>query len=682
MSSLGKFARCNAPALALFALCAGLQFIRAVIWEHAQYGPFCFLDEFLYRQNAEGLFHGASYPSFHYPPLYPLLLSLGFWWGDRWYEGMLFVNAVISATVVFPAWWTARTFVTVRESVLVVAILLALPLGFVYPVMIMSENLFAPLLFVAIYVGLCTKLGKPRNSYLFGLSLAALWATRYIAVVVLPMFVALWFWKTLRTRDGGWSWASPVAFLGGFVSVLVPWIAYGFYSSASLRTILFGSYSLTKTSPLATLPDLFTWLAAYGAYFVLAIAPVLPWILLVMIRRDSRVDTARLRSLVLFAVLVAGGLLAASTYHSWRHAYNYPEPSHILGRYLTIIVPVLFCCGVIALLLVTRRENGRLPLQILLTIAVSIGVVLLSQGILFAGFLREYPAYFARNSFDSPDLWGRTSPWMVAFILASTAVPVVLLVGGRIGEHLTRGIWTAVTLTLLLIAGLSLIHEVDRWGAIGRHGRAVAQVWKRTSAVASKRAAVLDELPRSQGTAQRLAWGARFFGLPGSIPVTDRRDCVVATSDLVIEISSHAPSQPPELDYRISGQPFNVSLMAPESARQNPCVLSWGPRSTRATVAFNERSNGKAAMWMKGRNFNAQTLVSFADTVIHPSVQDDALTFLVPSRLYAKPGRYEIFLFQKDAALRSDPVWFEVEPESGEDGRPSNSSPTQTDKAP
>jgi 4-amino-4-deoxy-L-arabinose transferase-like glycosyltransferase len=665
MSFLRRLRSPHLSPFVLFLLYALPESLRAIRWDRSRFGPFCFMDEFLYRFNAESIFHAASYHSFHYPPLYPALLSFAFLFGNHWYEGMLIVNAVLTSTIVFPAWWIARTFLSDRESWLAVGLLLLLPLGIAYPPMVMSENLFAPLFCLAVYLTVCVDLEHPLFSFLLGLSLAALWATRYIAVVILPLFLVFWFWRTIQreTRRRS-SWGTFPALAGGFAVILIPWILYGFYSSASLRAILFGSYSLTETSPLATLPGLLIWVATYVAYFLLAVGPILPWVYLVWARPGSRAGRPLLSSFLLFSALIVGALIAVSSYHSWRHTYNYPEPSYLLGRYLTVTVPVVFCCGVVALFGATRQNERLHPLRIVLAVGASAGLILLSWAVLFGGLIREFAPYFARNGFDSPDVWMRDSWWMIGLILIATATPLLRFVRGRTGIYLTRSLWTAVTGALLVMCGISLADSINQYGTIGQHARALVEAWRKSGIDASGRVAVLSQIPRSQGSPGRLAFGARFFGLPESIPITGERDCAVTTSDVVLVVSPQVSQKPSVFTYRAAGALFSISLLKPENPHATPCILSWGPSSTPAGEGFNLRSNGESAMWMRGRNFTSDTRVSFADAVLRAGVHGDILSFIVPERLYAIPGRYEIYLFQEGTDSRSDSVWFEVEPET------------------
>jgi hypothetical protein len=50
-----RFARSISPPFALFVLFAIPELLRAWRWGLSEYGPFCFMDELLYRLNAESI---------------------------------------------------------------------------------------------------------------------------------------------------------------------------------------------------------------------------------------------------------------------------------------------------------------------------------------------------------------------------------------------------------------------------------------------------------------------------------------------------------------------------------------------------------------------------------------------------------------------------------------------------
>jgi hypothetical protein len=644
-----------------FVLLVALRLIRVTGWAEADYGPFSFMDELVYKLNAQSIFDGAQYYSFHYPPLYPLSLSPAFLFREYWYESMLFINAIVSSTVVFPAWWLARKFLTVRQSWLAVFVVALLPYGIAYPTMIWSENLFVPLLFLAVYVGFGTELGRARSSYLFGLAVAAMWATRYIALVLIPVFGALWLWRVLLQRpQPSPGRNSALALAGGVATVLIPWILYGLFSSEPLTRILFAKYSLSNISSSATLTVLTLWIAAYCSYLLLAAGPVLSWAILTFTDSGHRTREAQL---LLFSGSIVCALIAVAAYHSWRHDYNYPEPYRLLGRYLTVGMPLIFAAGTVALVRLTEKGRRKGSFHVVSVVGLSTGLVLLSRAVIFGGLLHRFRPDFA-TSFNSPDVFGRDSWWVISLILVATASPLFWLVRGKLGRQLARAFWFASTCAVLLFCGTLVANRIDARGSVGRHARVLARTWQRLGADDSKRISIVEDIPTSEISARLLAFGVQFFGMPGSVGVSNQRGCAEATSDLVLRVSGIPPPERPLASYRVSDRTYYVSVDELERSEAMPCILSWGAMMTIANVGFNVQPNGESAMWMKGRNFTPETRVRFGNQTLRPQVSNSSfLTFLVPPELYALPGRYPIYLYQADSGLKSDPVWFRVKPE-------------------
>lgn len=57
-------------------------------------------DEYTYKQIAMDIFQGEAVSSFHYPFVYPFILSLSFYFGDVFYNVMLFENILIENNIV------------------------------------------------------------------------------------------------------------------------------------------------------------------------------------------------------------------------------------------------------------------------------------------------------------------------------------------------------------------------------------------------------------------------------------------------------------------------------------------------------------------------------------------------------------------------------------------------------
>src|SRR3990172_1544565 len=85
-------------------------------------GPRILSDELIYRIDAEKIFHGELFSTTHYPPFYPLLLSVAFFSKAHWYEWMLYINVLLSSLILIPVWLISLRFLPRAASFAVVLV--------------------------------------------------------------------------------------------------------------------------------------------------------------------------------------------------------------------------------------------------------------------------------------------------------------------------------------------------------------------------------------------------------------------------------------------------------------------------------------------------------------------------------------------------------------------------------
>lgn len=303
-------------------------------------GPTIFGDELLYRQFAWRLYNFEAYGSGQYPLAYPLFLAPSFLFGDNFYEAMKVSNALASSLTIFPIFLISKLFLSREESLLVAAASALMPFHYVFPQLIMSENIWLPLLLFGLYLAL----RRPTaNTVVWDIATGAvagtLYLTRHISLVVVAALAFTWL---VTNFERG---ARP--FIRGTLIIIVaaaiysPWVLIQVvFAGTSLKNTLgFGIASRTNPDQL-TLELLMTWAVLYAAYFVLLTSTNLPFLFSAAARtiRTRKIFENRL----LIGVLLILGLMAlAVTRHSWRAYYNYPEMRRIMGRYL-ICFPILF----------------------------------------------------------------------------------------------------------------------------------------------------------------------------------------------------------------------------------------------------------------------------------------------------------------------------------------------------
>lgn len=90
-------------------------------------------------------------------------------------------------------------------------------------------------------------------------------------------------------------------------------------------------------------------------------------------------------------------------------------------------------------------------------------------------------------------------------------------------------------------------------------------------------------------------------------------------------------------------------------------LMQIGPNRTKTSVGFN-LFRGKSGMWATTKNETKSTVIMWNGTELETVLNHPTnLTAAVPSSLYSKPGRNEIYLFDYITRARSNSLFFEVE---------------------
>jgi len=180
------------------------------------------------------------------------------------------------------------------------------------------------------------------------------------------------------------------------------WFAYGTYRGEPLPQLL-GFHVIETTSSGAlesgTLSNLLTWITAYLAYAVLFAVmtwvPALLWFLETRREFGRRKELSTRSAFVVTALLLTVGYVALAIQHSLGAGYNIPTPSHLMGRYLIHLSPILIALGMLA---ITRIIASPLPLRgfrVWIPTAAVLAVAWTSWWILFKGGIWGLPAWGA-----------------------------------------------------------------------------------------------------------------------------------------------------------------------------------------------------------------------------------------------------------------------------------------------
>lgn len=316
------------------------------------YGPMN-VDEYFFWDMAYSLYCGKfTLNEFHrYPLLYPLSILPAFTFGyPHWtYEGIKLLNSFYLSSVIFPAYLILRMFLNRTQSLIASMIILINPTHVYFPAMVMSENLFYPLILWSAYFALSNK-SSLRSwdsnllNIIFGFSLVCLILTRYIGIVLVPGLLAIW-WIT-PDEDSLNSQVFSKRKFQKFMMVLIPiivimgiWLLKGNQEGLSLQQIL-GFDIASGSNPLQlTRSRLITWTVLYASYTLLIAGPMAGVILFAYFLMPWKSWREDLPRWFLIVGVITFSLLVACVRHSWRASYNYPLPYKIMGRYLVHLAP-------------------------------------------------------------------------------------------------------------------------------------------------------------------------------------------------------------------------------------------------------------------------------------------------------------------------------------------------------
>ena len=326
-------------------------------------GPSILYDEYIYKFNAEAIFHLQKYADAHYPPAYSIALAPALFF-EGWYEAMLVINAFISSMTVPAAWLLAKA-AGARHPLVSAALAAVIPFHAVYPSFLLSENLFVPAFCLALALALRGASASPMEGILFGLALGLAHMTKYLFLPAVPLLYLGWLWAMRHPENGRpGSWAKALAPAAGYALVAGLWLWYGQSSgfhvrelfgldiSAAGRLVTNTEAAARRIGQFATPGAFFMWACAYAAFFFLTWLPV--WgigMIWAAEKFSGRLPgrAGRTSSLFLFlAMALVLGFCVTALLHSFGAPYNYPKPNRIMGRYLVHLGPVILVFAALA----------------------------------------------------------------------------------------------------------------------------------------------------------------------------------------------------------------------------------------------------------------------------------------------------------------------------------------------
>lgn len=607
--------------------------------------PSIFLDELLYKQNAESIFNLNKYITPHYPPIYSLALAPAFILKD-WYHGMLLINTFLSSLLVPATWFLART-VKIQHPIIVAFITAVLPMQAIYPALIMSENLFVPLFVFAVALALRGGVRGNIECFVFGIVLFLAHFTKYLFLPALPLLLGIWLisrHQTLKTvMSGNISkyYFSILAVLLTYAGLTGLWIIYGLLSGFTLRQLFGFSYiTYINNTPIETSSSLLMWGTAYASYIILAWLPfwgiLAAWsILKCGAGWRKALASVQWRFMMLLLLFIIGYYLLA-THHSFRALYNYPDPKSLLGRYLMHITPLVLVSALMLLeKLITTMEKYSF-----IRMALGAGIILLlsvfAWNVLFTQNVWNFPSWFTQISFNVVDIFSLSNKWIFTATILISLLPFFM-------TRFPKNIAIAPLYLVLALFLLIYISTTTKQNRPASHAQKLARIISTLISDSEKKVDVLldlKHLPTSQ-----IKFGLEFFGLPKNKFVIKRGSFAEAfrqqDSTVPILLLTRSKYQiTPLQNYEHGDNSYRIySLNNVTSRELAPIFLDYGPKKVVAGKPFLHQPCGNNAMWFKLKNFSSSTAISLDNhnlKLAHGNY-DGRISAIIPPELTREP---------------------------------------------
>jgi len=347
--------------LPLLGLFAGFVLLKAVFVSAKSFGPTGIGDEMTYYTMTEtlykGIFSPRDYNHYQYPPLYPFALVITQVFKGWSFEGIKLLNNIFTSSIVFPVYLISRRFLNDRKSLLIVLLSCLIPLHIVFPMRIVSENLYVPLFFWTMYITFVyPKNRKYRLAWdiLNGVLIGFLYLTRYITLAVIPFFLFSWSIKPFNgdiqiNKTDKKRKIIHLCLIAAIIMVtFCPWPIVGINKGISFKFMLGFGITSNTTEEQLTLGRFLVWAFLYALYFIQVSAPVLNLLVIALFQIDIKKLSPEFNRWIIQVLAVMGGFYAAATRHSWRALYNAELPSNIMGRYLVMFSILFFVIAVTA----------------------------------------------------------------------------------------------------------------------------------------------------------------------------------------------------------------------------------------------------------------------------------------------------------------------------------------------
>lgn len=419
--------------------------------------PTIFADEYLYIKMARSFFYTGKFlihgfPSTTYMPLYPVILSIGYFLKNMTtiYFSFKVINAILSTLIIFPTYFLVKEFLSKRKSI-ILTIILSISVNFVFSNYIIAENLFLPtFMFFIYFLYKGFKNNESESFIISGILLGLLFLTRINAVAFIPICLITYLLYKKEKK-----FANVIYHYLMSLIVVLPWIIRNILIFGFSIKGIFGDYTDNVVRVFRF--DLFIWwFFAYIGYILLSTGILFGLYLFVgyKIKNDN---FKLLYKISLTSIL----FLLLSTALAYSHVYEgYNFILGVAGRYICPVLPLVIILGYI----IYQKFDFGLTKKIILLSSILLGFSaqfvitsnlfpLNNQSVTYLGIL-NYGLEYLTSSLGS---------FLIILILLIT-IPWILLL--RINKRILINLICLLLILNSIFAYSIVVWNSNRWSNI------------------------------------------------------------------------------------------------------------------------------------------------------------------------------------------------------------------------
>lgn len=372
------------------------------------------------------------------------------------YRNMLFINSVLSSSIIFPAYFLLKKYTSKFQALGGSLVISLLPSVVTYTFVVMSENLFVPLVLYSVwFLYESFENNKIQWNILAGLSIFYLYFTRETGIVfIISLFISLIYfvWSTER-EDRLNSLKNKMVLVFSFAVPTFGWVLYktaelskgSLYDTTGYSSALVDSFSKTEAFELFVLLLFnevgYIIISTYLVFFILCVLFISDSIfklrligLSEYLTKFGPKNAIALNSSIVYFFSFGAGLLLITVAHMKRYICN-PD-NFIFGRYIDPIIPVVFLFALIGIVVLQIKSND-------------VGTKWKYKTLIFSSILvLPFLYYLPHTNYAFPNMFGiyyviylqKYMSYLLVFLLFAfffVLIPLFLLKGKPNGKPLT-----------------------------------------------------------------------------------------------------------------------------------------------------------------------------------------------------------------------------------------------------